>query len=187
MRAKQHANLSATTLLFLSNLPTKKVSNSYDKNGMDPSRIRHVLQGCCKCPRNCANQFTFNDIHNLCRVYHQMLEHDRQFMLHTMYTNEAATQEQGPEVSDPQVSGPRSRLSRHDWYILGHQVCVRAFANLMGIGGNKLYKDIRLAIDGRRCLDDSGPIHPRSTPQLDLCHHFFGRRSFASGTATCGR
>ena len=97
-----------------------------------------------------------------------MLEHDRQFMVHTMYTSEAAA-----EVSDPQVSGPTSRQSRHDWYILGHQVCVRAFANLLGISTKKLYKDIRLAIDARRSLDDSGPIYPRGTPQLDLCHHFF--------------
>lgn len=171
VRTKE-ASLSATTLSFLSNLPTKQVLNEYDKNGMDPSRIRHVLQGCCKCPRDCASQFTFNDLQSLCRVYHQMLEHDRQYMLHTMYTSEAASQVQGPEVSDPQVSGPRSG-HRHDWYILGHKVCVPAFANLLGISTKKLYKNIRLAIDARRSLDDAGPIHPRSAPQLDLCHHFF--------------
>ena len=160
----QQASLSATTLSFLSHLPTKKVLNAYDRNGMDPARIRHVLQGCCKCSPDCGEKFTFQDIHNLCCVYHKMLEGDRQYMLHTMYTNGAASE------SGPQVSGPRSR---HDWYILGHQVCVHAFCTLLGISTRKLYKDIRLVIDGRRSLDDAGPLHPRNTPQLDLCHHFF--------------
>ena len=162
--AVKQASLSITTLSFLSNLPTKKVLNAYDKNGMDPGRIRHVLQGRCKCSNNCINKFTYKDIHNLCCVYHKMLEGDRQYMLHTMYTNGAASE------SGPQVSGPRSR---HDWYILGHQVCVHAFCTLLGISTRKLYKDIRLVIDGRRSLDDAGPLHPRNTPQLDLCHHFF--------------
>ena len=94
-----------------------------------------------------------------------MLESDRQFMLHTMYTNEAASQVQGPTGHGPK--------SRQQWYILGRRVCVYGFVALLGISENKLYKDIRLAIDCRRSLDDSGPIHPRNTPQLDLCHHFF--------------
>ena len=165
-RIKQ-ATLSATTLSFLSNLPTKQALNTYDKNGIDPDRIRSVLGRPCKCPANCTSQFTFDDIHNLCRVYHQMLESDRQFMLHTMYTSDAASQ--CPEVSGP-VCGPKSR---HDWHILGHKVCVRGFCDLLGISSKKLYKDIRLAIDLRRNLDNAGPVHPRGTPQRDICHHFF--------------
>ena len=166
----KEASLSATTLSFLSNLPTKKVLNTYDKNGMDPGRIRHVLQGSCKCSPHCGDKFTFNDIHHLCCVYHQMLESDRQYLVHTMYTHEAASQASGPEVHNPQIPGPRSR---HDWYILGHKVCVHAFCALLGISSKKLYKDIRLVIDTRRSLDDAGPLHPRSSPQLELCHHFF--------------
>lgn len=100
----KQASLSATTLSFLSNLPTKKVLNAYDKNGMDPGRIRHVLMGTCKCSPECGDKFTFKDIHHLCCVYHQMLEGDRQYMLHTMYTSEAASQ-----VSVPEVQGPRTR------------------------------------------------------------------------------
>lgn len=162
----KEASLSATTLSFLSNLPTKKVLNTYDKNGMDPIRIQRVLQGRCSCRFDCLRQFSFNDdIQNLCSVYHRMLESDRQFMLHTMYTSEAASQASGLEVHEPR--------SRHDWYILGNKVCVNGFCNLLGISSKKLYKDIRLALDGRRSLDDAGPIHPRSTPQLDMCHHFF--------------
>ena len=112
------------------------------------------------------HQFTFDDIHNLCRVYHQMLESDRQYMVHTMYTSECQSLEQCD------VPGPGARC-RHQWQILGHEVCVPAFCDLLGISCKKLYKDIRLAIDGRRSLDNAGPIHPRATPQLDMCHHFF--------------
>ena len=166
----QQASLSATTLSFLSNLPTKKVLNAYDKNGMDPGRIRHVLQGSCKCSPHCGDKFTFQDIHHFCSVYHQMLEGDRQYMLHTMYTSEAASQVSSSDDHSPQVQGPRSR---HDWYILGHKVCVHAFCTLLGISTRKLYKDIRLVVDARRSLDDAGPLHPRRTPQLDMCHHFF--------------
>ena len=92
----KNASLSATTLSFLSNMPTKQALNAYDKNGMDPERIRRVLKKGCKCKKKCMRQFTFSDIHNLCRVYHQMLESDRQYMVHTMYTG----------VSDPEVPGP---------------------------------------------------------------------------------
>ena len=161
---KKGVSLSASTLTFLSNVPKKKVLNSYDKNGMDAERIRSALRG-CKCKGPCTRQFTFEEIYDLCRLYHSMLESDRQFLLHTMYTNEAASQVRGPSGH-----GPRPR---QQWYILGRHVCVPGFVALLGISEKKLYKDIRLAIDGRRSLDDNGPIHPRNTPQLDLCHHFF--------------
>jgi len=42
--AKHKASLSAATLAFLSNLPTKQALNAYDRNGMDPTQIRKVLQ-----------------------------------------------------------------------------------------------------------------------------------------------
>ena len=106
----------------------KSKLNVYDKNGMGPERIRGVLEKGCKCPLNCLHQFKFDDIHNLCCVYHRLHEDDRKFMLHTMYTK-AAWQASGPEVHSP---GPRSRI-RHDWYILGHKVCVPGFCNLLGI------------------------------------------------------
>ena len=165
VRGSKKASLSATTLGFLTNMPTKEVLNKYDQNGMDPGRIRHILQGDCKCKKRCITQFTYQDIHNLCKVYHQMLETDRQLMLHTMYTGEVA-----PQTSGPQVSGPRSR---HTWYIFGHQVCITAFTMLLGISCKKLYKDIKLTLDGRRKLDDEGPLHPRHSPQLSICHQFF--------------
>ena len=161
----KQASLSSSTLSFLSNLPTKKVLNSYDKNGMDPGRIREVLRASCTCKPKCGDKFTFKDILHLCCVYHQMLEGDRQYLLHTMYTGEAASQVSGPEV--------QGRRTRHDWYILGHKLCVHAFCTLLGISSRKLYKDVRLAIDARRNLDDAGRLCPRSTPQLDMCHHFF--------------
>ena len=87
-------------------------------------------------------------------------------MLHTMYTNEAASQVQGPSI------GPKARQK---WYILGHRVCVNGFVTLLGISERKLYKDIRLGIDGRCALDEDGSIRQscRLTPQMDICHHFF--------------
>ena len=168
----KNASLSATTLSFLSNMPTKQGLNAYDKNGMDPERIRRVLKKGCKCKKKCMRQFTFSDIHDLCRVYHQMLESDRQYMLHTMYTG----------VSSPEVPGPGATC-RHQWQILGHDVCVPAFCDLLGISCKKLYKDIRLAVDGRRSVDGAG-IHPRCTPQLDMCHHFF-RQLYISAAEVC--
>ena len=161
----REASLSASTLSFLSNLPTKKKLNKYDQKAMDPGQIRHVLQGDCKCKQKCIHQFTYKKIHNLRTVYHQMLETDRQFMLHTMYTGEVA-----PQTSGPTVQGPRSR---RNWYIFGHKVCITAFTALLGISCRTLYRDIKLTLDGRRKLDDAGPLHPRHSPQLDICHHFF--------------
>ena len=161
----KEVTFSASTLAFLSNLPTKKNLNAYDKNGMHPERIRAVLHR-CKCKSNCVRQFSFEEIHQLCRVYHSMHESDRRFMLHTMYTNEAASQVQGPSI------GPKARQK---WYILGHRVCVNGFVTLLGISERKLYKDIRLGIDGRCALDEDGSIRQscRLTPHMDICHHFF--------------
>lgn len=124
---RKEVSLSASTLAFLSNNPKKKTLNSYDKNGMDPVRIRCVLQG-CKCQGPCVRRFTFEEIYDLCCLYHSMLESDRQFMLHTMYTNEAASQVQGPTGHGPK--------SRQQWYILGRRVCVYGFVVLLGISEN---------------------------------------------------
>ena len=112
------------TLMFLSNLPTKKNLNAYDKNGMDPVRIQGALQG-CKCKGPCVQQYSFKEIHHLCQVYHSMHESDRHFILHTMYTNEAASQAQGP---DQHAARPRQK-----WYILGRRLCVTGFAMLLEI------------------------------------------------------
>ena len=110
-------------------------------------------------------QFTFDDIHNL--WYHQMLESDWQYMVHTMYTTS-----EGQSLEQCAVPGPGTKC-RHQWQILSHNVCVAAFCDLLGTSNKKLYKDIKLAIDCLRTLDDAGPIHPRRTPQLHMCHHFF--------------
>ena len=65
-----------------------------------------------------------------------------------------------------QVQVPHADISGRSSAITS--VCVLSATYWM-----KLYKDIRLAIDGRRNVDNAGPIHPRRTPQLDMCHHFF--------------
>ena len=101
----RQVTFSTPTLMFLSNLPTKKNLNAYDKNGMDPVRIQGALQG-CKCKGPCVQQYNFKEIHHLCQVYHSMHESDRRFMLHTMYTNEAASQAQGP---DQHAARPRQK------------------------------------------------------------------------------
>ena len=58
VKRSKEVSLQLSTMRFLSNLPTKKVLNKYDQNGMDPGRIRHVLQGSCKCKQRCIHQFT---------------------------------------------------------------------------------------------------------------------------------
>ena len=55
VRGSKKASLSATTLGFLTNMPTKEVLNKYDQNGMDPGRIRHVLQGIGTCKKGCID------------------------------------------------------------------------------------------------------------------------------------
>jgi hypothetical protein len=53
------------------------------------------------------------------------------------------------------------------------QVCRQAFAALPGAGQRTLYRDVHLAFDTRRALDDSGSILPNASPQLGICHHIF--------------
>ena len=69
------------------------------------------------------------------------------------------------------VPGP---MSRQQWYIIGRRLRARCFVALLGIGEEILYKDIRLAIDGRRYLLYGGcPMHAMSTPHIHMRHHFF--------------
>lgn len=160
------ANLSATTMTFMANLPAKTALNTYDAHGMDPQRLHSVLRVGCICKANCMSQYAFQEVYDLCRVFHSMAESDRQFLLHTMYTNNTPSRA-GFEVPSPSA--------KQEWHILGRKVCVRGFCSVLGINARRLYKDIRLTIDGRRRLDDLGPIDPKATPQLDVCHHFFRR------------
>ena len=93
-----------------------------------------------------------------------MLESDRQFMLHTLYTSATESKAQEPAGHVPK--------SRQQWYILGRRLCVRGFVALLGIGETRICRGTRLAIDGLRYLLDAGPILGRNTAQLYRCHHF---------------
>ena len=135
--------------------------NAYDEHGMDPVRFRSVLEKGCRCSRQCMRQFTFDDIHNLCRVYHQMASR----------RSNVWSQVQGLHAD---VSGRSSAIT---------SVCLLSAIYWGSAARN--YTKIRLAIDGRRSVDDAGPIHPRGTPQLYMCHHFFRRWSPPGAKVWC--
>ena len=96
-------------------------------------------------------------------------------MLHTLYTDNKG---HGSEVElVPDLKDDRDKEAyvrkRTQWHLLDREVCIVAFAGLLGIGVKNFYRDVHLAIDGRRALDHDGPLHPKETPQMDVCHQFF--------------
>ena len=60
---------------------------------------------------------------------------------------------------------------RTEWFLLGHRLCVPAFAKLLGIGLHRLYKDVADVLDMRRGI--SGPSPPRNQEQFMICNEFF--------------
>lgn len=174
-------SLNATTLLFLGNLPMKEKLNSYDKNGMCQQRIQAALQH-CSCRDVCVRQFGLQEIQDLCHMYHRIHENDRQKVLHTMYTGDTAMGDPCPPSSGGislATPFPHSVGTRQSWNLLGRKICVTGFCALLGVSCRTLYKDIKFAVDGRRKLDEEGPMHSRATPQADVVHHFF-RHLYAS-------
>ena len=110
----------------------KESATTYDKNGADPNRIERVLRnGACHCKRACSAQFKLGEVLGVCQLWHSLKEHDRQFVLHTLYTTGIATGETNGGSNDSGDPAERS-AAKATWFLLGRQVCVRAFAMLLG-------------------------------------------------------
>ena len=78
-------------------------------------------------------------------------------------------QAQGP-AGRPEAQEERRRRPRTQWLFKGQQVCSKAFCSLLGIGQERLYKDIALTLDMRSYV---GRSLPRECPKLEICERFF--------------
>ena len=104
----------------------------------------------------------------VCTFFHSLLENDRQFLLHTLYTDNkghGSEVELVPDLKDDRDQEAYVR-KRTQWHLLDREVCIFAFARFLGIGVKKLYRGVHLAIDGRRALPAAAIGSNVNSPQL---------------------
>ena len=129
------------SLLILASRDAAAAKNSFAQNGKDSERIaRSLISPCSRktCTGNpcaiCDSTLSAKEVGQFCDIFWDL-----------------STEDQATLLSTCASTGEHTDRRYVRWYLMGHRICSRRLAEVLGTTKRTLYKRIRGDVDGRMC------------------------------------